>query len=110
MTDLLRISVRVVWITVALQWLCAIVFTVSVYLGLMAGFNSTIPVFGKPSATELFIVRLTICVSFFAGVIATLIIVIRGKSSQIVFAIVPGLLFAYIIFVLVDTWMTVLSR
>jgi hypothetical protein len=66
----------------------------------MAGYNTVIPFFGKPSPNEIFFIRAILGVSLFIGTATSVLVFVLGTSIQKVVGVVPAMLFGCILFFL----------
>ncbi len=92
------------WPAVCVQWLAAITFLIFLYIGLYAGYNSTIPVVGTPSPRFMFVMRMMLVSSLVVGIVASLFVMVWGFTRQRVTASLPAALFIFVLYFLVHQY------
>lgn len=96
------------WLASIALWMFALVFLVLLYVGLYAGYNSTLPIIGKPSPSLMLLIRFVLGTSLAGGVAIAILVLVWGNFRQRVVAVPPKLLFLFVVYFLaqqfVATW------
>jgi hypothetical protein len=98
------------WVASIALWVLALMFLVFLYVGLYAGYNSTIPIIGKPTPTLMFLIRMALGTSLVVGIVTATVILVWGTFRQRVVAVLPTLLFLFVLYFLAHQFIAVLWR